>query len=227
MARLAVFALFVGTSFASVVPAFAQVADRPTLAIARVDVAQAGWTLPPPEVGASVVNLLVSELVGSQRFHVYDGQWLAPGFDGPQPPLHELRSAAAERHVDYVVVGTLTGFSAEQQKRRFGGLLPRPVFLGGLSRQQTSLHVSLVFRVVDVQTGEVVASVIGDGVGRRRVIGLGGLGVVHGLPVGALASAATASSARDAMLNEALRQAVHTAALSLSAAAARLPHAAQ
>jgi curli biogenesis system outer membrane secretion channel CsgG len=165
--------------------------------------------------------------VGSERFHVYDGQWLVPGFDTRQPPLSQLRSAAAERHVDYVVLGTLTQFSAEQHKRRFGGLLPRPVFLGGLSRQQTSLHVSLSFRVVDVRTGEVVASVIGDGVGRRRVTGFGGLGVVHGLPVGVLASAATTSIARDAMVSEALRQAVHAAALSLSSTAARLTHAAQ
>lgn len=228
MSRLAVLALLVGTSFASSVPASGQpLADRPAVAVARLDVAQGGWTLPPPEIGASVVDMLVNELVGSERFHVYDGQWLVPGSEGRQPPLSQLRSAAAERHVDYVVVGTLTQFSTEQKKRRFGGLLPRPLVLGGLSRQQTSLHVSLFFRVVDVQSGEVVASVIGEGLGRRRVTGVGGLGIVHGLPVGALASAATASIARDAMLNEALRQAVHTAALSLSTTAARLTHATQ
>ena len=229
MTRRTVAMLLAATTIASNAPAFAgQLADRPTVAIARLDVAQAGWTLPPPELGAAVVDMLMNDLVGSERFHVYDGQWLVPAMSGRgAPSLSELRAAAAERHVDYLVVGTLTQFSTEQKKRRFGGVLPRPIFLGGIARQQTVLHVSLAFRVVDVGTGEVVASVMGDGIGQRHSTGLAGLGVVHGLPIGALASAATASIARDAMLNEALRQAVRTAAISLTNTAPRLTHSAQ
>jgi len=225
MVRRVALALFVLAALTST--AFAQESsDRPNIAIARVQIAQSGWTLPPPQVGAAVVDMMMTELVGAARFHVYDGQWLVPN-ETSGASLEPLRAAAAVRHVDYLVVGTLTAFSTEQNRRRFGGLLPRPLFLGGVNRQQTSLRVSLSFRLVDVRTGEIVTSVIGDGYSRRRATGLGGLGVVHGLPVGALVSAAAATTARDAMLNDALRQAVHAAAVGLSTTTVNLTHTAQ
>jgi hypothetical protein len=40
--------------------------------------------------------------------------------------------------------------------------------------------------------------------------------MVHGLPIGALVGAARAHSARDAMLEEAVKMAVHNAALELA-----------
>jgi curli biogenesis system outer membrane secretion channel CsgG len=202
-------------------------AARPTLAIADIHVQPGGWTLPPPQIGTSIVEMMMGELVGARRFQIYDGQWLVPDSESGHVDLPQLRRAAADRGVDYVVVGTVTSFSTEQKKRRFGGLLPLPFVLGGVSRQQATLHVTLSFRIVDVRTGEVVTTAEGDGSARRRSIGGGGFGFVHGVPVGALASAATAKIGRDAMLNDALRQAVHTAALSLSASASRLAHTAQ
>ena len=200
---------------------------RPTLAIAEIHVEPGGWTLPPPQIGTSIIEMMMGELVGSQRFQIYDGQWLVPESASGHVNLPQLRTAAAGRGVEYVVIGTLTSFSTEQQKRRFGGMLPLPFFLGGVSRQQATLHVALSFRIVDVRTGEIVTTAEGDGRARRRSTRGGGFGFVHGVPVGALASAATAKIGRDAMLNDALRQAVHTAALSLSASASRLAHTAQ
>ena len=47
---------------------------KPTLAIADVAVSR-GLTLPRPQLGGAVVDLLVSELVAGDRFRVYDGQW--------------------------------------------------------------------------------------------------------------------------------------------------------
>ena len=195
-----------------------EAAARPAIAIADVAVNQGGWTLPPPQISSTIVDLMMNELVTSQRFRVYDGQWLVPESEIGHANLERLRAAAAERHVDYVVVGSLTAFSSEQKGRKLGGLFPKPFIAGGLSRKQSQLHVGLTLRIVDVRTGEIYSSVSGDGIGIRKSSGLGALGVVHGLPIGALVSAAQASHARDAMLDEAVRQAVHQAALALSQA---------
>jgi curli biogenesis system outer membrane secretion channel CsgG len=205
--------------------ATAQSADaRPAVAIADVAVAPDGWTLPPPQLSATIVELLMNELVASQRFHLYDGQWLVPETEaGGHADLARLRAAAAERRVDYLVLGRLTAFSSERQRKGLGGVLPLPFVGGGFSREQSVLRVSLAFRLIDVRTGEIVASVSGDGLGRRRASIGGGFGVIHGVPIGAIAGAAQAHTARDAMLDEAVRQAVHAAALELNRRALPLP----
>ncbi len=194
-------------------------AARPAIAIADVAVTPGGWTLPPPKLSGAIIEMMMSELVSSQRFRVYDGQWLVPEAEIGRPNIEQLRAAAAERNVDYVVLGSLTAFSQENKKRRFGGLLPKPIILGGFSREQALLHVAMTFRIVDVKTGEIVATATGDGVGTRRATSVGGGGLIHGLPFGGLGGAARMSLARDAMLDEAIKAAVHDAALRLATAA--------
>jgi curli biogenesis system outer membrane secretion channel CsgG len=192
-------------------------AARPSVAIADVAVTPGGWTLPPPQLSATIIEMMMGELVSSQRFHLYDGQWLVPEDEaGGHADLQRLRAAAAERRVDYLVLGRLTAFSNEQKKKGFGGAIPVPFILGGFSRQQAQLHVALSFRIVDVRSGEVVASASADGFGLRRSTAGGAFGVVHGLPIGAIAGTVRAHSARDAMLDEAVRMAVHGAALELA-----------
>jgi curli biogenesis system outer membrane secretion channel CsgG len=197
--------------------ALAQPADaRPSVAIADVAITPGSWTLPPPQMSGAIVELMLGELETSQRFHLYDGQWLVPETEAGGPlDVARLRTAAAERHVDYLVLGRLTGFSTEHKKKGFGGAVPLPFLLGGFSRNEALLRVTLAFRIVDVSTGEIIASGSGEGIGRRRSSGGGGLAIIHGIPVGAIAGAARAHSARDAMLEEALRMAVHNAALEL------------
>jgi curli biogenesis system outer membrane secretion channel CsgG len=192
-------------------------AARPSVAIADVAISPGGWTLPPPQLSGTIVELLMNELVASQRFHLYDGQWLVPESEAAgHVNVERLRAAAAERRLDYLVLGRLTSFSSENKKKGFGAVLPVPFGLGGFSRDQAQLRVSMTFRIIDVRTGEIVATMSGDGIGRRRATAVGGLGVVHGLPLGALAGAARVHSSRDAMLDEAVRMAVHNAALELA-----------
>lgn len=195
-----------------------EIAVRPSLAIADVAVTPGGWTLPPPQLSSTIVELMMGELVTAQRFQVYDGQWLVPGSEAGHPNLTQLRAAAAQHRIDYVVLGSLTAFAGEQKKKRFGGLLPKPLVLGGFSRDHSTLHVAMSFRIVDVRTGEIVATATGDGVSTRRGLALGGGGVIKGLPIGAIAGVARSASARDAMLNDAVKKAVHVAAQALAAA---------
>jgi curli biogenesis system outer membrane secretion channel CsgG len=191
---------------------------RPSLAIADIAVAPGGWTLPPPQLSSAIIDLMTNELVSSQRFHVYDGQWLVPEQEAGHADVERLRAAAAERGVDYLVLGSLTGFSTENKKKRIGGIFPKPFVLGGYTRDQAQLKVSLSFRVVDVRTGEVVTTSFGEGLGVRKRRSIGAAGIVAGLPVGALVGAARAAFSRDAMLDDALKQAVQHAALALARA---------
>jgi curli biogenesis system outer membrane secretion channel CsgG len=196
---------------------------RPSVAIADVAVTPGGWTLPPPQLSATIVELMMNELVASERFHLYDGQWLVPDDEaGGHADLVRLRAAAAERHMDYIVLGRLTAFTSERSRKGFGGVVPLPL-IGGFSRERSQLKVSLAFRIVDVRTGEIVASAEGDGVGLRRSTAGGGFGVVHGLPIGAIAGAVQSHTARDAMLDEAVHKAVHAVALELSRRALPVP----
>jgi hypothetical protein len=51
--------------------AMAQPADaRPSVAIADVAITPGGWTLPPPQLSATIVELMMNELVASERFHL-------------------------------------------------------------------------------------------------------------------------------------------------------------
>ena len=199
---------------------------RPAVALADVAITPGGWTLPPPQLSATIIELMMSELVASEQFHLYDGQWLAPESEaGRHPDLDRLRAAAAERGVDYLVLGSLTAFSTEDKKKGFGAVVPTPFLLGGVTKQQAQLHVELTFRMVNVRTGEVVATARGEGLGVRRATSVAAGGVIGRavpLPVGAFA-VARLPAARDAMLDEALRQAIHNAAVVLASKRLTLP----
>ena len=192
----------------------------PSVAIADIAVTPGGYTLAPPQLGPEIVELLVDALLPSQRFHIYDGQWLVPESGrGPGVELDRLRDAARAQHVDYLVLGTVTAFSVERTGHRAGALLPRPFpVAGGLLRKNAELAIDLSLRIVDVRTGEIISSAYGTGIATRKSRGfiLGGL--LHGLPLGVAAAARTADAVgeRDAMLNEAVHRAVQSAAATLT-----------
>lgn len=192
-----------------------EIAVRPSLAIADVAITPGGSMLPPAHIGNTIVELLMGELVKSQRFQVYDGQWLVPTDEVGRPNLAQLRTAAAEHNVDYLVLGSVTAFDTDQKKKRFGGLLPKPLLLGAFTRDHSIVRIGVSFRIVDVRTGEIVATASGDGVSTRRGLSIGAGGLIKGLPVGALSGSTRAALPRDAMLSEALIRAVDWAARSL------------
>jgi curli biogenesis system outer membrane secretion channel CsgG len=205
-------------------PAVAQEsAPKPAVAFGGVEVRPGGWTLPPPELSASIGGLLMDDLVSSGVFHIVDAQWLVPESEiGHEPNLDRLRAGAASSGVDYLVIGAVTAFSAESRTRRGFGVAPFPLIGGGM-RRHTQLAVALMFKVVGVRTGEIVTTATAEGTASRRATALGGLGVFHGLPIGGIWSSGNGQLPRDAMLAEAVRSAVHTVAAALQNAAARLP----
>jgi curli biogenesis system outer membrane secretion channel CsgG len=194
---------------------------RPTLAIVDFDVTPAGSTLPPPHLGTTAAQLVLDRLVSASEFHMLDGRWLQPGDRtlDPRTAAQALRINAREAGVDYLVLGSITRFSAENRQRSAGGGGFGLPALGGYRRQTNELVVSLWASIVDVATGEVVATTTGTGNGTRRKVALGAVGLLP-FGVGGLTSGSSAS--RDAQLDEAIRQATSSAASGLLNAAPRL-----
>ena len=205
------------------VPAAAQSPDLPRVAIADFYVTPSGSMLPPPNLGATMAQLMLHRLVDATRFHVFDPQFLRDASSASRSRQAEetLRADAREAGVDYLVLGAVTQFSMEQKRRGFGGVgLIHGLPIGGLGgRQTSSLCLSIVVRVVDVRTGEVVTTATGTGAGRRAGVTAGALAAM--LPVAGGLSRGSSNS-RDAQLSEATRQAVDAASAALLTAASRL-----
>ena len=203
--------------------AAAQPRELPRVAIADFEVTPSGSMLPPPQLGVTLAQLMLHRLVAATQFHVYDPQFLRAAGSASRSRQAEaaLRADAREAGVDYLVLGAVTQFSMEQKQRGFGGgglIHGLPIgALGG--RQTSSLCVSLVVRVVDVRTGEVVTTATGIGDGKRSRVTAGALAAV--LPIIGGFSRGS-SNARDAQLAEATRQAVDAASAGLVNAASRL-----
>jgi curli biogenesis system outer membrane secretion channel CsgG len=201
----------------------AQPRQLPRVAIADFDVTTSGSILPPPHLGATMTQLMLHRLVDATRFHVYDPQFLRTAASASHSRQAEetLRADAREAGVDYLVLGSVTQFSMEQTQRGLGGGgLIHGLPIGGLGgRQTSSVCLSIVVRVVDVHTGEVVTTATGIGDGKRSRVAAGALAAALPL-VGGYSRGS--SNARDAQLAEATRQAVDAAAIGLVGAAARL-----
>jgi curli biogenesis system outer membrane secretion channel CsgG len=174
-------------------------------------------------VGRDVAQLMLHRLVDAAQFHVYDPQLLRAAASASRSPQAEdaLRADARDAGVDYLVLGSVTQFSMEETRRGFGGGgLIHGVPIGGFGgRRISELCLSILVRVVDVRTGEVVTTAIGTGDGRRSHVAAGALLAVW---PGVGGFARESSNARDAQLAEATRQAVDAASAGLVSAAARL-----
>jgi curli biogenesis system outer membrane secretion channel CsgG len=189
----------------------------PTLAILEFDVTPGGRTLPPPRLGAAAAQLMLDRLVSSGRYRMLDARWLQTG-----PPRQgfvsaELLAAAQAAGVDYLVLGSVTRFSTEDRTRTIGGLGVRLPLIGGFRRRKTEMAVSLVVTVVEVGTGVVVTTTTGSGLSARMRRHFGAIGPFVG---GGMSSAA--SDFYDALLDDATRKAVGTAADGIVNAAPRL-----
>lgn len=200
-------------------------ARRPRVAVVDFDVTPGGWTLPPPQVGTTIAELLLDKLVGVAPFHLLDGRslWSSdPAADRRQlTPV--LRDNARRAGVDYLILGSITRFSNEQRHRTLGGGGFHVPVVGAYGRRTNEMVVSIWVSVVDVRSGEVVATTTGEGTGTRQSRRIGALGFLRALGGGGMSSGS--SSSRDAQLAEAVREAVDAAAQGLLNAAARIEHA--
>jgi Curli production assembly/transport component CsgG len=192
---------------------------RPQLAVVAFDATPGGWTVPPPHVGATIAELMLDQLMALGSYQIVDGQWLEPDGQGSRDraAMARLLSNAEESGVDFVLLGSVTRLTSEKRHRGLGGAGFRLPFLGGGRRDRQELVVSLAVRIVEVRTGLIVASALGQGSSSRSNLALGGLGLCRG--GGAAGYSAGSSGARDALLAEAIQRSVAEAAEGLLKAA--------
>lgn len=135
-------------------------------------------------VGAGVADLLVERLVAAGGFHVLDRRWLdehrrvlPAAADSSTPDSAAVvgsRRGRAAAWPRYAIEGSVTRFGVEEDNALGGlGTLAR---LGGFGVRRPKTTVTLVARVVDERTGEVIATARGEGRSRRGAgVTLGGI----------------------------------------------------
>jgi curli biogenesis system outer membrane secretion channel CsgG len=193
----------------------------PTLAIVEFEAKPGGSLLPPPHLGKTLADLLMDRLVASGAYRVVDARWLPPVAGGPMAhdSLQALRTQLQSAGVDYVVIGSMTRFSTEDRGRTYGGAVIVPV-LGALHKKRVELAVAITVRMVDVRSGEIATTATAQSTSQRKKLALGGAAFFASGGGGGFSS--SNGNSRDAMLDEAIRKAVVTAAQGLVNAAPRL-----
>jgi curli biogenesis system outer membrane secretion channel CsgG len=216
--RIALATIALLTATASMVEA--QVPKRPTISIVAFDTERTGW-MPPPGFGDTVADLLADRLVTHGGFRVMDREWLAGASQpGQRAPMEAIRDAAQQAGIEFLVVGAVTRFSHEESKSR-GGLLAIPLAIGGVGKNKKESTIDLTIRVIDVRTGEIVATATASASAARQKTSGGGGALIHGIPVIAGVSR-TATGIKDALVNEALLEAVTDAGNAIAKSADRL-----
>ena len=229
--------LIAAVMFVAALPAFALAQDvqpRPIVTIAQFDTGRTGW-VPPAGFGETMAELLGQRLVTSGQYRVLDAEFLGRDIAPPphqRLPLEALRERAERAGVRYLILGSLTEYSREQKQRTAGGAAliglligarfhaPVAPLAGGFRRTSFESVLALSIRMIDVQTGEVVTTAIGQGAAARTNRSATAFGAVAAPFAGGYSN--SSSGANEAMLNEALVTALDELAGALVQAAPRL-----
>jgi curli biogenesis system outer membrane secretion channel CsgG len=192
---------------------------RSSITIAAFDTSRTGW-VPPPNFGETVSDLLTARLVETGAFRVFDRTLLPPAGPAGRPvALEAIREIAMQSGIDYVVLGAVTTFGNERTHKR-GGVLGIP-FLGGGSKNKQESTIGLTLRVVDVRTGEIVATTVAAGAATKESRTLAGGALIKGIPIGGVFSSG-GSGALDRLVASALVDAVDRVAEALATVAPRM-----
>jgi curli biogenesis system outer membrane secretion channel CsgG len=203
------------------------VTPRPSVTVATFDTDRTGW-MPPPHLGETLAELLADRLIGTGAFRVVDRQWLvsASSSDGVgRVPFAHVVDRASQAGVDYVIAGAVTRLSIEKSSSTTGGGVPLPLVGGLFHKSKTESVLGLVIRVIDLRTGEVVATSAPESAASQTQSGGGGFAVVAHVPIVA-GHGTSRQGFQDRLLDLTMQEAVTMAAETLRAAAARLAPAA-
>jgi curli biogenesis system outer membrane secretion channel CsgG len=142
----------------------------------------------PADLGAGIADMLVEKLLETGQFRLMERkqldatvreQGIGTGTVASSTPA-EIGAAAraAMTGARYMVTGSVTKFGFEEHQ--VGGLATSMATFGMLSVKRHTTEVKLTARVVDVATGEIVASFDGEGISNKgggvSVMGIGAHG---------------------------------------------------
>ena len=182
------------------------------------------------DVGKGITNLLVTDLVKDGNFSVIERSAL-------DKVLNEQNFSNSNRAdpnsaarigkllgVDAIVVGTITEFGNETKHTGLGGAGGNwgGWGLGHVGHSNSKANVSITARIINIDTGEIMAVADGDGQSSRSSTSLlGGGGDWHGF--GAGDADFGSSNFQQTIIGEATKNAVQQLATNLDSQSAKVP----
>lgn len=181
------------------------------------------------DIGKGISDLIVTSLVKDGTYSVIERKKL-------DTILQEQNFSNSDRAnptsaakigkvlgVNAIVVGSITQFGLEDKSLNVGGIAGRLGGFGGgrLGKKEGKANVTIDARLVDVNTGEILAVAAGKGTSKRSGLLLGGGGAGGG-GFGAGGIDMGSSNFQDTILGEATRSAVEDLSAQLVSQAAKV-----
>lgn len=137
-------------------------------------------------LGIGAADLIIEELMKSGAFRVLERRQIDAIRQEQSIQPDSITSASPTRvaRARYIVSGSVTRLGFEE--KHLGGLAGRAAspFLYGLGGKKNSTFVNLTARVIDSETGEIIASFTGEGKSSKgwglTLFGMGGWGLGGG-----------------------------------------------
>ena len=137
-------------------------------------------------LGIGAADLIIEELMKSGAFRVLERRQLDAIRQEQSIQPDSITSASPTRvaRARYIVSGSVTRLGFEE--KHLGGLAGRAAspFLYGLGGKKNSTFVNLTARIIDAETGEIIASFTGEGESSKgwglTFFGMGGWGLGGG-----------------------------------------------
>jgi curli biogenesis system outer membrane secretion channel CsgG len=181
------------------------------------------------DIGAGVSDLLVKNLVEDGRYSVIERRAM-DAILNEQDFSNSDRvnsSTAAEigkiLGVDAMIIGSITQFGTEKKKTGIGGFLGSVGGFGGgdVGTSEGKAKVAVDARIIDINTGEILAVADGEGESKRSGLMLGGIGGGGTVAGGKLDM--SSSDFRETILGEAVHKAVEDLSEDILDAESKIP----
>jgi curli biogenesis system outer membrane secretion channel CsgG len=182
------------------------------------------------DVGKGITDLLVDKLVADGKYSVIErkamDRILAEQNFSNSDRANPATAAKIGQilGVDAIIMGSITKFGSDDKQKTYGGLGGGRFGLGGagIKKSESKAVCGITARLVDINTGEILASVQGQGESKRSGTSLIGGGVGSG--GGGVGGFDTHSSNfRQTLIGEAVTLAVSDVGAKLDDSSASLP----
>ncbi|MGC2696058.1 MAG: CsgG/HfaB family protein [Candidatus Angelobacter sp.] len=182
------------------------------------------------DVGKGITDMLVEKLVKDGKYSVIERKALDKILAEQNFSNSDRANPATAAKigqilgVDAIIMGSITKFGRDDKSKTIGGggFAPRGFGLGGIKRNEAKAVCAISARLVDTNTGEILAAVTGEGESKRSGTSLVGAGA--GTGGGGVGGFDThASNFGQTLLGEAVTQAVTEVGSQLGASVGNVP----
>ena len=184
------------------------------------------------DVGRGIADLLVDQLVQSGKYSVIERKALDKVLaeqnfsNSDRADTNSAAKIGKILGVDAIIIGSITQFGRDDKATDVGGGALGGVTgrfgVSGVKRTRSSAVVGISARMINTDTGEILATTTGKGEATRTGTGVKGAGGSNAALAGGLVDM-RASNFQETVLGEAVNAAVKTVAADLSGKAGALP----